>query len=225
MTELQGNPRGEQVYVIGSPESDVVKIGRTRQLARRLSTIQGMSPIPLQVLWSHPGGSELEGGLHRHFASQRVHGEWFRFAGDPVETVRDAVERQPWATRGSRGSMLRPEEKARWLAKVRAASEAYVKSRVQLDELIAEARSAGVPLSAIACHTPYSREWARRIADRVERDAAQREKMRRHLEEHRPGAWCQTCEGEPHEPIVGDDGWCTRCGIHADDHESEDAPP
>ena len=37
-----------------------------------------------------------------------------------------------------------------------------------------DARAAGVPLTSIAEHSPYSREWARKIAERVaaERSAA-----------------------------------------------------
>jgi hypothetical protein len=87
----------EHVYVIGSPGSSIVKIGRTTNLANRLAAIQRMSPVPLKVLWTHPGGNELESNLHRYFASRRSHGEWFDFrAGDPVGSVRTAVETRAW---------------------------------------------------------------------------------------------------------------------------------
>lgn len=58
-------------------------------------------------------------------------------------------------------------EKAGWLRKLDRASAAHAKTRQQLDELVAGARQAGVPLTAISEHTPYSREWVRRIADRL----------------------------------------------------------
>ncbi|MDG9701692.1 hypothetical protein [Streptomyces sp. DH37] len=58
-------------------------------------------------------------------------------------------------------------EKARWLRKLDRATAAHEKTRRQLDQLVADAREAGVPLTAISEHTPYSREWARRIAARV----------------------------------------------------------
>jgi hypothetical protein len=88
----------EVVYVLGSPGSTTVKIGRTTNLTKRLGDIQRMSPVPLSVLWTTPGGSELEAQLHRHFASLRSHGEWFTFPdGDPVQQIRTAVETAPWA--------------------------------------------------------------------------------------------------------------------------------
>jgi hypothetical protein len=50
----------ERVYVIGSPGSSTVKIGRTVDLKKR----------------STPGGHELEMHLHRRFRPSRSHGEW-----------------------------------------------------------------------------------------------------------------------------------------------------
>jgi len=88
--------RAEVVYVIGTPGSNTVKIGRTTNLIRRLADIQGMSPAPLAVLWTHPGGSELEANLHRHFKALRSHGEWFTFRRDPVTLIQWATQDQPW---------------------------------------------------------------------------------------------------------------------------------
>lgn len=86
----------EQIYVIGTPGSNTVKIGRSTHIEKRIADIQRMSPVPLKVMWSHPGGSELETRLHRQFSALRVHGEWFAFGGDPVSRVRWAVQDQPW---------------------------------------------------------------------------------------------------------------------------------
>jgi hypothetical protein len=58
-------------------------------------------------------------------------------------------------------------EKARWLQKLDRATAAHAKTRQRLDEIVAGARQAGVSLTAISEHSPYSREWARRIADRI----------------------------------------------------------
>lgn len=87
----------EVVYVIGTPSSTVVKIGRTRRLERRLADIQRMSPVPLAVL-GPLGGHELETNLHRHFAGIRSHGEWFAFEEAPVPAVEQAVRTAPWNT-------------------------------------------------------------------------------------------------------------------------------
>lgn len=61
-----------------------------------------------------------------------------------------------------------PPTEAAWLRKLDRATTAHEKARASLEELIADARAAGVPLMTIAKHTPYSREWARKIADRVD---------------------------------------------------------
>lgn len=65
-------------------------------------------------------------------------------------------------------SKLDERERQPWLRKLDRATAAHEATRRKLDELVADARAAGVPLTAIAEHTPYSREWARRIADQIE---------------------------------------------------------
>jgi hypothetical protein len=102
---------GEVVYVLGSPGSNTVKIGRTTNLAKRVAEIQRMSPVPLVALWTHPGGHELETRLHRHFAGFRSHGEWFTFRVDAVQLIQWAVEDQPW--RRPKVSLTRVAPKAK----------------------------------------------------------------------------------------------------------------
>jgi hypothetical protein len=65
-------------------------------------------------------------------------------------------------------------DRSQWLRRLDRATTAHERSRRALDGLVADARSAGVPLTAIAEHTPYSREWARRIADAVDAERAAR---------------------------------------------------
>ena len=86
----------EVVYVIGTPGSNTVKIGRSVNLKKRFADLRRMSPVPLVILWSHPGGSELESKLHRHFGEIRSHGEWFTFTDDPVPAIQSAVKEEPW---------------------------------------------------------------------------------------------------------------------------------
>jgi hypothetical protein len=61
-----------------------------------------------------------------------------------------------------------PRSEAQWLRKLDRATAAHEKTRATLEVLITDARDAGVSLTAIAEHTPYSREWVRKIAMRVE---------------------------------------------------------
>jgi hypothetical protein len=63
-------------------------------------------------------------------------------------------------------------EKASWLRKLDRATSAHEKTRTALEEVVADARSAGVPLITIAKHTPWSREWCRKIADRIDKERA-----------------------------------------------------
>jgi hypothetical protein len=164
----------EVVYVLGAPDSNTVKIGRTANLAKRFADIQSMSPVPLAVLWSHPGGHELETRLHRRFADQRIHGEWFTFDDDPLPAIQEAVtealrpEPAPPSTKLARDSA----EAQRALDLVREAANLHRARRAELEDVIAEARRAGVSLTIISEHTPFSREWVRRIADRVDRERA-----------------------------------------------------
>ncbi|MFJ9101336.1 GIY-YIG nuclease family protein [Streptomyces sp. NPDC102405] len=106
----------EVVYVLGTPGSNVVKIGRTTNIDQRLAAIQRMSPVPLAILWTHPGGSTLEANLHRHFKALRSHGEWFTFGRDPVSIIQWAVDDRPWLrpkvalARPPRGTVVLPHD-------------------------------------------------------------------------------------------------------------------
>lgn len=73
------------------------------------------------------------------------------------------------------GTPTRLDERDRqpWLRKLDRATAAHEATRRKLEELIADARTAGVPLMSIEEHTPYSREWARRIADRIDAERAE----------------------------------------------------
>ncbi|WP_353963279.1 GIY-YIG nuclease family protein [Streptomyces sp. NBC_01549] len=82
----------QKVYVIGAVGSTRVKIGRSRNLGKRLAELQRMSPLPLTVLCTYSGGAELESALHRHFQGSRTHGEWFDFGDtDPIVATEAAV--------------------------------------------------------------------------------------------------------------------------------------
>lgn len=88
MTSSPGsNPRPDRVYLIGSPDSPLVKIGWSDNPKRRLRNLQSGSPVPLRLLAVYEGGHYVEAELHRRFADKRVHGEWFDLGPDPVAVV------------------------------------------------------------------------------------------------------------------------------------------
>lgn len=63
------------VYFIVSPTA--IKIGRTKDAARRTAVIQTSHPEPLQLVATVDGGLALEKEYHRRFAPHRLRGEWF----------------------------------------------------------------------------------------------------------------------------------------------------
>lgn len=65
-------------------------------------------------------------------------------------------------------STMTSPDKAAWLRRIDRATTAHEKTRQALEDLVADARAAKVPLLTIAEHTPWSREWCRKIADRID---------------------------------------------------------
>ena len=58
--------------------ADLIKIGTTRTVNKRILALCGGSPVPLKLLLVIPGSTELERCLHRQHENARAHGEWFR---------------------------------------------------------------------------------------------------------------------------------------------------
>lgn len=103
-------PAGEHVYVLGTSDARTVKIGRTANVPKRVGEIQRMSAVPVHLLWSHPGGHELEAHLHRQFSALRTHGEWFTFTHDALPLIKWAVTHEPW--RQPKVSLKKPRPRA-----------------------------------------------------------------------------------------------------------------
>jgi len=175
----------EVVYVIGNPGSRTVKIGRTANIQKRLADIQRMSPVPLEVMWSGPGGIDLEYGLHGHFAAARTHGEWFHFKDtDPAQTVAAAVENGDWeaalAARPPRTYPRRPEWERNELERreqvaleeLDALTAAFKEAEAIQDAarqelhaaIIRHLRDRNATPGKVSEHTPYDRNHVGRIA-------------------------------------------------------------
>lgn len=69
------NRRPELAYIIKSGE--YVKIGITKDIRRRLETLQIGNPIKLEVIGLIPGGWEMEREMQGRFGACHVRGEWF----------------------------------------------------------------------------------------------------------------------------------------------------
>ncbi len=85
-------PRPNRVYLIGSTDSPLVKIGWSDNPKRQLRDLQSGSPVLLQLLAVFEDGQLMEAELHRRFADKRMHGEWFDLGPDPVGTVSPFVK-------------------------------------------------------------------------------------------------------------------------------------
>jgi hypothetical protein len=73
----------EYVYFIHSEESNAVKIGRAKDVEKRLKSLQTAHPHELKVIkiFKLKGGKaaqELESSLHQKFDHLRLSGEWFK---------------------------------------------------------------------------------------------------------------------------------------------------
>ncbi|MCG9890855.1 MAG: GIY-YIG nuclease family protein [Thermosynechococcaceae cyanobacterium MS004] len=80
------------VYFILNADSNAIKIGRARDLGKRMKALQTSSPAELQLLKSIQVNSakeaeELEKSLHRRFYEIRLAGEWFKAEGELLEYI------------------------------------------------------------------------------------------------------------------------------------------
>ncbi|MCT7965118.1 GIY-YIG nuclease family protein [Laspinema sp. D1] len=81
------------VYVIRS--GNLVKIGRTNNLQRRLRQLSTMNSKELELICSIPTGDSvtLEKKLHQQFHSFRQHGEWFQLPEPSIQWLKSLAQR------------------------------------------------------------------------------------------------------------------------------------
>jgi len=82
------------VYIVRS--GNLVKIGRTNNLQRRLRQLSTMNSKKLQLICSIPTGdsANLEKQLHQQFKQFRQHGEWFDLPTESIEWLKSLSERR-----------------------------------------------------------------------------------------------------------------------------------
>ena len=92
MSKAGYDARSGYVYVI--KQSGDYKIGVTKDIRKRLSTIQMSTPKPVQLVHSfYIGGIyadayEWEKALHQRFSKRKIRGEWFRLTNTDVKWLR-----------------------------------------------------------------------------------------------------------------------------------------
>lgn len=82
------------IYIIQYGHTNLVKVGRTTSLSRRLANLQSGSPEKLTVLQSWETGETadyiIEGILHRLLDSRAHCLEWFRFSVRDLRYIKQA---------------------------------------------------------------------------------------------------------------------------------------
>jgi hypothetical protein len=71
--------RFREVYFLQAQSGGRIKIGVSKDAAKRVASLRTSSPEPVEVvgLMVCNEGGALEGRLHKQFAHIRTHGEWF----------------------------------------------------------------------------------------------------------------------------------------------------
>lgn len=83
----------EFIYFVLNTHCSAVKIGRAKDVDKRLKSLQSASPVRLKVLKiiDTKAGKEaknLEKSLHERFAHLRLTGEWFRYEDELLEYIK-----------------------------------------------------------------------------------------------------------------------------------------
>lgn len=68
---------GRDLYVVRGTNLQRVKIGCANDVPKRIAALRTGSPDTLVLVGSVSGAGHLEKFLHRHYAADRVQGEWF----------------------------------------------------------------------------------------------------------------------------------------------------
>ena len=85
--------RGNVVYFVQGPPKTPIKIGTTIDLSLRLCGLQNGNGFDVHVLGWIPGGRDEEQRIHRLFADDRKHGEWFRPSKALVSFIEENAEK------------------------------------------------------------------------------------------------------------------------------------
>jgi DNA-binding XRE family transcriptional regulator len=80
------------IYFVECSETKRIKIGRTKNLAKRLNALQTASPGQLRALASFEGPGRAETVLHDRFRHHNRGGEWFH----PGEDLLEFIQQEDW---------------------------------------------------------------------------------------------------------------------------------
>jgi len=81
------------VYFVASVDHALIKIGKTKDVARRFASLSNMSPAPLRLAYTVEYDVSLESRIHDYLSDYRAHGEWFHAAPEVVDFVRGVKDK------------------------------------------------------------------------------------------------------------------------------------
>jgi hypothetical protein len=79
--------RPDKVYFLRG-DGGLIKVGVTKNVAARVAALQRDHPATLTIMGAMPGSYSAEMTIHRLFAEDRDHGEWFR----PSQRLLDFID-------------------------------------------------------------------------------------------------------------------------------------
>jgi hypothetical protein len=88
--ELTDKGKAEFIYFVLNRDSDAIKIGRAKDIDRRIKSLQTASPTQLELIKTIQvhGSKEVqakERELHQKFEHLHINGEWFRASAELLE--------------------------------------------------------------------------------------------------------------------------------------------
>jgi T5orf172 domain len=81
-----------EVYFLRDVQRARIKIGYSINAYKRMKSLRLMSSTPLEFMGSIGSPRWFEQGVHRLFASQRAHGEWFSESDDLLEFISESAD-------------------------------------------------------------------------------------------------------------------------------------
>lgn len=84
------------IYFVQAVDGGPIKIGMTRNMVKRIRSLNGASPSPLRVLGVIDGNQVQEKTLHVRFKADRIFNEWFKPSGALLALIE--AEARPWTT-------------------------------------------------------------------------------------------------------------------------------
>lgn len=86
-------PKMTWIYFVASVDAGAIKVGRSRNVLERMSSLTTSSPVPLTLVAMVQYRPQLEHEIHAHLSEYRKRGEWFH-ADEPVIELARIAKRE-----------------------------------------------------------------------------------------------------------------------------------